>query len=174
MVFQTIDDYDKNGRRHSILLADNPLSLFTMRQFNSVYLSSYRPWCVLPMKPWRKCRSDCAWCGSCCLFMPLTHEEGHRSILTSLGIGSISKPYFNSDGAAYVTGVTDATLSNLRDSSLPDYIRLHTAGLESDYCLNKRAEILAFSGQEEKNVLLLKSGQKSRYYFLASAHSCPR
>jgi len=75
-------------------------------------------------------------------FMPLTHEEGHRSILTVNQIGSISQPFFNKHGAAYVNGVTDRSLKDLRDNDLPDYIRLHTGGLESDYMLTRRAETI--------------------------------
>ena len=54
--------------------------------------------------------------------MPLTHEEGHRSILTVNYVGSISQPFFNESGAAYVNGVTDQTLMDLRDNDLPTYI----------------------------------------------------
>ncbi|QQS50984.1 MAG: hypothetical protein IPM71_15625 [Bacteroidota bacterium] len=71
--------------------------------------------------------------------IPLTHEEGHRSILTAQNIGSISKPYPNKHLAAYVIGLEDNTLINLRDNHFEEYIRLHTAGLESDYCLTKKA-----------------------------------
>ncbi|PLX03398.1 MAG: hypothetical protein C0594_10510 [Marinilabiliales bacterium] len=89
-------------------------------------------------------------------FMPLTHEEGHRSILTANGIGSISQPYFNDKGAAYVTGVTDAQLQQLRDQNLPEYIRLHTAGLESDYMLTLRAETLAAFDEEDQETLFME------------------
>ncbi|MBP7480192.1 MAG: hypothetical protein KA785_07065 [Spirochaetaceae bacterium] len=79
------------------------------------------------------------------LFNPITHEEGHRAILTNLNIGSVSQPVFNKDLIAYVKGVTDSTLQNLRDTDLPMFIRLHTAGLESDYCLVKKdMELMCF------------------------------
>lgn len=72
---------------------------------------------------------------------PLTHEEGHRSVLTSKQIGAVSQPLFNFKnplvGVAYVKGVTDSTLKNLRDNDFAYFIRLHTAGLESDYCLQQ-------------------------------------
>jgi hypothetical protein len=61
------------------------------------------------------------------------HEEGHRSVLNYEGIGSISSPFPDAFGVATVRGVTDMTLKNLRDTKLPTYIRLHTAGIESDY-----------------------------------------
>ena len=74
---------------------------------------------------------------------PFTHEEAHRAILTNKGIGSISQPFMKPvkvhglyiGGAAYVKGVSDDTLKNLRDTDLPSFIRLHTAGIESDYIL---------------------------------------
>lgn len=78
---------------------------------------------------------------------PFTHEEAHRAILTNKGIGSISQPFMKPvkvyglflGGAAYVKGVNDDTLKHLRDTDLPSFIRLHTAGIESDYILAKKA-----------------------------------
>lgn len=63
----------------------------------------------------------------------ISHEEGHRSVLTDLRIGSISQPFSFDTGLLYVKGVSNKTLIDLRDSSLPDFIHLHSAGLESDY-----------------------------------------
>ena len=63
----------------------------------------------------------------------ISHEEGHRSVLTELNIGSISQPFSFDKGLLYVKGVSDETLINLRRNNLPDYVHLHTAGLESDY-----------------------------------------
>ena len=78
----------------------------------------------------------------------ITHEEGHRSVLTELGIGSVSKPFFDKNLVAKVTGVTDETLINLRNTDFPNYIRLHTAGLESDYAYLKKEDLL-FNFNEE-------------------------
>lgn len=87
------------------------------------------------------------------LLHPITHEEGHRSVLTHLGIGSISQPIIDTKGVAKVIGVTDATLKKLRDNDLPNYIRLHTAGLESDFLyLNSLYAKLSFEEEENKNV----------------------
>ncbi|MBP4142535.1 hypothetical protein J3S90_12050 [Flavobacterium sp. P4023] len=83
----------------------------------------------------------------------ITHEEGHRSVLSELGIGSISKPLFDKHLVAKVTGVSDQTLMNLRDSDLSDYIRLHTAGLESDYAYLKKSDAF-LNFNEEKNEVL--------------------
>ncbi len=81
------------------------------------------------------------------VFTPFTHEEAHRSILTNKGIASISQPLCNDKGAAYVKGVSDFTLKNLRDTDFPSFIRLHTSGIESDYILmQKDFEKLVFSG----------------------------
>jgi hypothetical protein len=89
-------------------------------------------------------------------FMPLTHEEGHRAILTNEGIGSISKPYFNKNLAAYVTGVTDAQLINLRNSKPATFTRMYTAGLESDYVLALRESSLLNWHTETKDVLYVE------------------
>lgn len=66
------------------------------------------------------------------VFQPITHEEGHRSILSQYNIGSISQPVFDKKLVAKVVGVSDETLIGLRNDNLPAYIHLHSAGLESD------------------------------------------
>ncbi len=76
---------------------------------------------------------------------PITHEEGHRSILTEIGIGSVNEPFINKNLVAQVTGVTDATLINLRNTEFANYIRLHSGGLESDFTyLKKTDKVLNF------------------------------
>jgi hypothetical protein len=137
-------DSIKTTSDYTYIIQDTPSQLFTMRQFNENYFSAYRLFArgldeviTIPVL------SEIVQVVIVNIFLsPLTHEEGHRSILTAKNIGSISQPYFNSDGAAYVTGVSDATLQNLRDTDLPNYIRLHAAGLESDYELTRRAETI--------------------------------
>lgn len=83
----------------------------------------------------------------------ITHEEGHRSVLTELGIGSVSKPFFDKNLVAKVTGVTDETLINLRNTDFPNYIRLHTAGLESDYTYLKKEDHLFNFNEEDYGTL---------------------
>ncbi len=84
---------------------------------------------------------------------PITHEEGHRSVLSNLNIGAISQPIFDKNGVAKVIGVTDETLKNLRNNDLPNYIRLHTAGLESDFAyLNSLNAKIVFEEEEIKIV----------------------
>jgi hypothetical protein len=67
------------------------------------------------------------------LLQPITHEEGHRSVLSEEGINAISKPIFDKNLVAKVIGVRDQQLIDLRNNKLPTFIRLHTGGLESDY-----------------------------------------
>ncbi|OFX42045.1 MAG: hypothetical protein A2046_14150 [Bacteroidetes bacterium GWA2_30_7] len=136
---------------YSFVLQDSPSQLFTMRQTNQSYLSGYR---LFARGLYASCKNehtaDLIQAGlHVLLFMPLTHEEGHRSILTANNIGSISQPYINKYGAAYVKGVTDKTLKDLRDNDLPTYIRIHTGGLESDYMLTKRVEAIGSFEQDE-------------------------
>ena len=143
-----------NRKSYRFIFQDSPANLFTMRQFNQNYLSGYR--CIsnyLNKKMNTKTIHIIEELSDILFFYPLTHEEGHRSILTSLGIGSISQPYFNSEGAAYVKGVRDLDLQNLRQYDLPNYIRLHTAGLESDYMVSNRIEELVLFNQESKRNL---------------------
>jgi hypothetical protein len=133
---------------------DSPAQLFTMRQVNESYLSGYRIFAKgLYSASKNETIANLIQVGLQGLFLvPLTHEEGHRSILTANNIGSISQPYFNKHGAAYVKGVTDETLQDLRDTNFPNYIRLHTGGLESDYMLTKRMEnIGSFEFDDFKN-----------------------
>lgn len=127
---------------YSLLIQDSPSQLFTMRQVNQSYLSGYRLFAKeLYTVSKNDYLADIIQMGlQSIFFLPLTHEEGHRSILTVNNIGSISQPYFNKYGAAYVKGVTDQKLQDLRDNDLPTYIRLHSGGLESDYMLTKRME----------------------------------
>ena len=84
----------------------------------------------------------------------MTHEEGHRTILNSKGIGSVSRPYWDlKTGAAYVNGVRDSELKNLRDTDFQSYIRLHTAGIESDYMIALRIKTLTVFEQDKRSYL---------------------
>ena len=105
------------------------------------------------------------------ILQPITHEEGHRSVLTELNIGAISQPIFDKNMVAKVTGVTDATLKNLRDTNLPSYIRLHTAGLESDFTyLNSLNSKLSFEEEEYKKVKgdVIARNLGISFYYLSS------
>jgi hypothetical protein len=135
---------------YQFLLQDAPAQIFTMQQVNQSYVSAVRLFSRATYSLIDNARiAELLQLGGLCFyFMTFTHEEGHRSILTKENIGSISVPYFNKSGAAYVKGVTDRTLQNLRDRNLPEYIRLHTAGLESDFMLTKRIETIGAFGMD--------------------------
>lgn len=156
LISPVLISFGQNGtirtkKDYSFIFQDSPSQLFTMRQFNQSYLSGYRLFArgLYSMSKNEK-NADLIQMGLHVLFfMPLTHEEGHRSIFTGENIGSISQPYFNKYGAAYVKGVSDFTLENLRNNDLPTYIRIHTAGLESDYMLTKRVEALGSFEQDD-------------------------
>ena len=101
-------------------------------------------------------------------FKTMTHEEAHRAILVGEDIGAVSHPFQVSERGGYVVGVTDATLQNLRDTKFPTFIRLHTAGFESDYMLATREETLMSQGDESyKNLAveyLLRKFAIVRYF----------
>ena len=147
------DDSPASGQRevrdYPLILVHHPARLWTMKQFNQNYLSGYRALSRKAEKHLSARVELLLQLGLTIFTLAWTHEEGHRSILTTKNIGSISRPYPNADGAAYVQGVTDATLMDLRDNSLPTFVRLHTAGLESDYALGNRCTSLAAFEQEK-------------------------
>lgn len=148
-------DSQQSDFQYQFLIQDKPAILSTMRQMNVSYLSISRLLHRFSHSyiSGRDANNLLLAMIHSLFFIPLTHEEGHRSILTARHIGSVSQPYFNKHGAAYVKGVTDAVLQNLRDNFFSEYIRLHIAGLESDYMLTKRVEtLLSFEQEEFKNV----------------------
>ena len=141
----------------SFIIQDKPSALFSMRQSNENFLSIYR----LAISELNKSFSNrnsmfAQLLLQSIFFMPLTHEEGHRSILTNEEIGSISRPYFNKNLAAYVTGVTDQTLINLRNTNLPVAVRTYTGGLESDYSMLLQENSLINFEKESMKVLWIE------------------
>lgn len=104
----------------------------------------------------------------------ITHEEGHRSVLSELGIGSINDPIFDKHLVAKVTGISDQTLMSLRDNNLPNYIRLHTAGLESDFAYLKKSDAYFNFNEEEYSVLYpdyLMRKVGTQFYYLTNLFS---
>ena len=97
---------------------------FTMHQFSKNYLSSYRIFSrtIDELIPNKKVKMIVKLSAISLFGLPYTHEEGHRSVLTSKGIGSISQPFFGSNGAAYVKGVKDIELINLRMVSPKSFV----------------------------------------------------
>lgn len=153
---QTAPGPDKREKRYPFIIMDTPARLFTMRQFDQDYLSGYRLFADLTNKNLKPVVSYLVQ-GASCLFLlkTMTHEEGHRAVLTAEDIGSVSHPFFFSERAGYVTGVTDQTLKNVRDTKFPTFIRLHTAGFESDYLLATREEtLLSFEDESYRNLVV--------------------
>ena len=146
-------------RDYSFNLYDGVLDLYTMRQFNQNFVETNRlamralddvfgkPFFYLTGSAYIKTFLPIL------ITIPITHEEAHRSILTEQNIGSISQPFPGVTGACYVSGVKDATLEKLRDTNLPVFIRLHTAGIESDYIISAREnELISFRQDVLQNV----------------------
>lgn len=108
----------------------------------------------------------------------ITHEAGHQSVLSELGIGSVNKPFLDKNFVAKVTGVSNETLINLRDNNLPNYIRLHTAGLESDYAYSRKSDMYFNFNEESYKVLypdyLMRKLGTQLYYFTTLYNSTTR
>ena len=147
---------NERERKYPFIIRDSPARLFTMRQFNQDYLSAYRLLFDLTGENLSPTINYILQIGTCLFaFETMTHEEGHRSILVSQDIGSVTQPFLFSKRGGYVAGVTDQTLENLRDNKFPTFIRLHTAGFESDYMLATREEtLLSFQEESYKNLLV--------------------
>lgn len=162
-------------KEYSFIIKDSPPSLFTMKQFNQNYLSLYRLSVNELNKAFSPKVSGLIQIGLSLFTIPLTHEEGHRSVLTVNNIGSVSNPFFNENLAAYVKGVPDQTLIQLRDNNLPTYIRLHTAGLEADYSLLLSESSLLNWGKEDFDVLgmefLMRKLNLVTYYFTVAINN---
>lgn len=144
-----------DSKDYSFIIQDSPFGLNTMRQSNQNYYSLYR---LISNELYRNIKPKTVKALqiiASLYFIPFTHEEAHRSILTSLKIGSVSRPLIDLRGVAIVNGVSDETLEKLRLNNLPNYLRLHTAGIESDY-------MLAF--REEKDIMLNVESKKNIYY----------
>jgi hypothetical protein len=144
------------SKGYPFLLRDDPARLFTMRQIDQNYLSGYRLFADLVD------RNVSPVVGYIIqglfdygFFKTLTHEEAHRSILVGEDIGAVSHVFPFEKRTGYVCGVTDATLENLRDTKFPAFIRLHTAGFESDYMLATREEgLMSFGDESPRNLLV--------------------
>jgi hypothetical protein len=155
-IAQNIPVSTERERNFPFIIIDTPARLFTMRQVDQDYLSGYRLFADVANQKLNPVLSYLVQ-GASCLFLlkTMTHEEGHRAILTGEDIESVSHPFFFSERAGYVDGVTDQTLKNLRDTNFPTFIRLHTAGFESDYMLATREEtLLSFEDESYKNLMI--------------------
>jgi hypothetical protein len=144
-------------RSYPFILRDSPARLFTMRQVDVNSLSGFRLFSDLLNRDLSPALSYVIQGAFGFLFFKtMTHEEAHRSILVGEDIGAVSHPFPFSERSGYVDGVTDATLQNLRDTKFPTFIRLHTAGFESDYMLATREETLMSLGDESYRNLVVE------------------
>lgn len=162
---------EEHRRLYSFIIQDSPARIFTMRQVNEDYLGLYRlayDGLGSGISPGVKYLVQAL--SGFAFFIPLTHEEAHRSILNANNIGSVSNPFFFSSRGGYVNGITDKNLAELRNSHLPEYMRLYSSGLESDYLLAKREESLFAFGQENFSNLgieyLLRKAMMLQYYLM--------
>lgn len=159
----------KELQDYSFILADYPNLQSSMRANNNNYSSFYSLLSNTLRSNFNDRKTNAVLFLASFFTLPLSHEEGHRSILTEQGIGSISDPFFNKFGAAYVKGVRDMELNTLRNQNLPTFIRLHTAGLESDYMLIKRVQTAVLlentSFQTYKPEYITRNYSLISYYF---------
>ena len=155
-VAQDDSSSEQQHTQYPFIVQDSPDGLFTMRQVDQDYLSGFRLFSKVTNENLNPTLSYSIQAVACLLaFKTFTHEEAHRSILVGEGIGSVTHPFLFSKGGGMVTGVTDQTLKNLRDTKFPTYIRLHTAGFESDYMLATREEtLLSLEDETYKNLFI--------------------
>jgi hypothetical protein len=149
-------DTGERGKNYPFIIIDSPMRPFTMRKLDQDYLSAYRLFADTANKNFDPVVSYLVQ-GVSCLFLlkTMTHEEGHRAILREEDIASGTRPFFFENRGGYVDGVTDQTLKNLRDTKFPTFIRLHTAGFESDYMLATREEtLLSFEDESYRNLMV--------------------
>jgi hypothetical protein len=159
----------QTGREYPFILRDDPARLFTMRQLDQDFLSGYRLFADLVSRDLSPAVSYILQgVFDYCFFKTLTHEEAHRSILVGEDIGAVAHVFPFEKRTGYVDGVTDATLQNLRDTAFPTFIRLHTAGFESDYMLATREEtLMSFGDESPRNLIveyLLRKVSLVRYF----------
>nr|WP_321450118.1 carboxypeptidase-like regulatory domain-containing protein [uncultured Carboxylicivirga sp.] len=75
------------------------------------------------------------------LSIPFQGVEAERRILSFNGYTSSYNPFiFNGFYNSYCKGITDGQLSELKDKSISDFLRLHTVRYESNYNVVKKME----------------------------------
>jgi len=139
---------------YPFLLVDSPPHYFTMREIDVNYLTGFRLFASYLNTHTRPAVSFLIQgAASLILLKTMTHEEAHQSVLTAQGIDAGSRVFLFMPRAGFVDGVADATLENLRDTAFPTFIRLHTAGFESDFMLAWREEgLLSFEHEPFRNL----------------------
>jgi hypothetical protein len=103
------------------------------------------------------------------------HEEYHRAVMSRYGINSFNGMNLFPIGAEliYVSNVKDEDLIRLKQESPADMVRLHIAGIESDYTLiNNLQRNNFFYGQNLLNeILYAMITVNSHFYILFSSSS---
>jgi hypothetical protein len=74
-------------RTYPFLIVDDPARMTTMKMVDEDYLSAYRYVVRLAEDRMPDTGLRVVQCLASLLLIPLTHEEGHRSVLTAAGIG---------------------------------------------------------------------------------------
>lgn len=156
---------------YPFVIQDTPALLFSMRQIDQNYLSGYRLYARAMDDTFSPIVNYLLQAvANFAIFVPLSHEEAHRSVLSANSIGAVSRPFHFSRKGGYVEGVTDAVLKDLRDNHFADYARLYTAGLESDYLLTRREESLLAFEKEPYRLLaveyLMRKAMMLQYYLI--------
>src|SRR5512137_998509 len=156
VVAQDVPGSDQKEGNYPFLIVDSPAGQFTMRMVDQDYLSGYRLFATVTNDHLKPALAYVVQGTACLLlFKTMTHEEGHRAILRGEHIDSGTRPFLLEKRAGYVDGVTDQTLKDMRDEKFPTFVRLHTAGFESDYMLATREETLfAFEEETYKNLMV--------------------
>ena len=139
-------------RDYSFTVYDGSLNLFTMQQFNEGYTSIHRMTMraladVLGDKNINGAKlSDLLSFIPSFIFIPFTHEEGHRSIAVHLGYGAFSNPFFDLTGRAF------SKIEISKEYPISYFRRILSAGIESDYLMCRNDTLSAFYLFEDLNI----------------------
>ncbi|MBO9611207.1 MAG: hypothetical protein J7619_00860 [Dyadobacter sp.] len=95
------------------------------------------------------------------------HEEFHRTVLGVNGIASKNGNWFPNRWDGTVYGITDAALSNLKQSNPNALLYAYTAGVQSEVLLNKRISVDDFYKKRTlpKGALVLYNAWYVHNYF---------
>ena len=101
------------------------------------------------------------------------HEEYHRAVMSRYGINSFNGMNLFPIGAEliYVSNVKDEDLIRLKETSPADMVRLHAAGIESDYVLinNLQRNNFFYDQNLYNEILYITLTVNSHYYIFASS-----
>jgi hypothetical protein len=101
------------------------------------------------------------------------HEEYHRAVMSHYGVNSFNGMNHFPIGAnlIYVSNVKDEDLIRLKKESPADMVRLHSAGIESDYALinNLQRNNFFYDQNLLHEILYVMLTVNSHYYIFASS-----